>query len=188
VTLVIETIGAVHDPDCLGAEIFQHLRQRFGPLPREHADHLPPHAGRIGQGPQQVEDGTGAKLDAGGRDVLRCRMMRRREHEADAGLADAERDLVRRKVDIDSKRGEHVGGAGFRRQRAIAVLGDRHAGAGDDQRGAGRNVERARSVAAGADHVDGVGRRVDAHHLGAHRGDGAGNLVDGLAAHAQPHQ
>ncbi len=83
---------------------------------------------------------------------------------------------------------QHVGGAGLRRQRAIAVLGDRHAGAGDDERGAGRDVERAGGVAAGADHVDRVGRRFHAQHLGAHGGDRAGDLVDGFAAHAQRHQ
>ena len=115
-------------------------------------------------------------------------MMRRREHEADAGLADAMADLLGVEIDIDAKRRQHVGRAGARRQRAVAVLGDRHAGAGDDKRGAGRNVERAGGVAAGADHVDGVGRRLDAQHLRAHRGDGAGDLVDGLAAHAQRHQ
>ena len=32
------------------------------------------------------------------------------------------------------------------------------------------------------------GGAVDAQHLRAHRGDGAGDLVDGLAAHAQRHQ
>ena len=42
----------------------------------------------------------------------------------------------------------------LRGQRAVAVLGDRHAGARDDERGAGRDVEGAGGVAAGADHVD----------------------------------
>ena len=84
--------------------------------------------------------------------------------------------------------GQHVGGARARRQRAVAVLGDRHAGARDDEGGAGRDVDRAGAVAAGADDVDGVGGRVDPQHLGAHRRDRAGDLVDGLAAHAQRHQ
>ena len=83
---------------------------------------------------------------------------------------------------------EHVGGARFRRQRAVAVLGDRHAGARDDESGASRDIERAGGVAAGADHVDGVRRRLHAEHLGAHGGDRAGDLVDGFPAHAQAHQ
>ena len=68
-------------------------------------------------------------------------------------------DLFGRKVDLDAERGERVGGAGARGQRAVAVLGDRHAAAGDDEGGAGRDVERARAVAAGADDVDGIGGR-----------------------------
>ena len=56
------------------------------------------------------------------------------------------------------------------------------------KRGAGRHVDRAGAVAAGADHVDGVGGSVDAQHLGAHRRYRAGDLVDGFAAHPQRHQ
>ena len=178
----------MHHPGPFGAEIFKHLRQRLGPLLGEHANHLAAHAGRVGERSEQVEDRAGAELDAGRPDILHRRMMRRREHEADAGLADAVPDLLGRQVDIDAQRRQYVGGAGLRRQRAIAVLGDRHARAGDNKRRAGRNVERAGGVAAGADHVDGVRRRVDPQHLGAHRGDRAGDFIDRLAAHAQRHQ
>ena len=48
------------------------------------------------------------------------------------------------------------------------MLGDLDAGAGDDQRRAGRDIVGARAIAAGADDVDGVRRRVDRRHLGAH--------------------
>ena len=91
-------------------------------------------------------------------------------------------------IDLDAERDEHVGGARARRQRAVAVLCHRHPGAGDDEGGAGGDVERARGVAAGADHVDGVGGRHDAQHLAAHRRDRPGDLLDGLAAHPQSHQ
>ena len=97
-------------------------------------------------------------------------------------------DLLGRDVDLDAERRQHVGRARARRQRAIAVLGDGHAGAGDDEGGAGRDVDRAGAVAAGADHVDGVGGSLDAQHLGAHRRHRAGDLVDGFAAHPQRHQ
>ena len=92
---------------------------------------------------------------------------------------------VGRQLDVDAEGGERVGGAGLRRQRAVAVLGDRHAGAGDDEGGGGGDVVAAGGVAAGADNVDGVGRRLHRGHLGAHGGDRAGDLVDGLAAQAQ---
>jgi hypothetical protein len=61
--------------------------------------------------------------------------------------------------DVDAERGQHVGRARLRGERAVAVLGDRHARAGDDEGGAGGDVVGAGRVAAGADDVDGVGRR-----------------------------
>jgi len=71
---------------------------------------------------QQIEDGARAKLDASRPDVLHRRMMRGREHESDAGLADAASHGVGRKLDLDAECGEHVGGARARRQGAVAVL------------------------------------------------------------------
>ena len=70
---------------------------------------------------------------------------------------------------------------------AADVLGDRNAGAGDDQSGASRDIIRSRCVAAGADHVDRIGRGGNAQHLAAHGRDGAGDLLDGLATHAHCH-
>ena len=61
-----------------------------------------------------------------------------------------------RKIDLHAERREHVGRAGARRQRAVAVLGDRHAGARDDESRAGGDVVGAGRVAAGADDVDRV--------------------------------
>ena len=112
----------------------------------------------------------------------------RRPQEADAGLGDAARDGLGRHVELDAERGQHVGGAGQRGDAAVAVLGDLHAGAGRDQRRAGRDVVGAVAVAAGADDVDGVGRHLDAVHAGAQHLRGAGDLLDRLAAHAQRHQ
>ena len=125
---------------------------------------------------------------AGRPDMAHRRMMRRREHEADAGFADAVADRFGRDVDLDAERGEHVGGAGLRGKAAIAMLGDRHAGAGDHEGRRRRDVDAVRAVAAGADDVDGAFGRFDPQHLLAHGGDRAGDLVDRLAAHAQRHQ
>ena len=123
-----------------------------------------------------------------GADILHRRMMRGREHEADAGLADAARHLFGRQLDLDAERHQHVGRAGARGERAVAMLGDRHAGARDDQAPRRWRCCRCRSIAAGADHIDGVRGRFHPQHLRAHRGHRAGDLVDGLAAHAQRHQ
>ena len=62
-------------------------------------------------------------------------------------------------VDVDAERGEDIGGAGLGGEGAVAVLGHRHAAAGDDERRGGRDVEGAGAVAAGADGVDGAGGR-----------------------------
>ncbi len=110
------------------------------------------------------------------------------EHEADAGLTDAAGDGFGRSFDVDAEGGEGVGGAGFRRQGTVAVLGDLQAGAGSDYGGAGGDIVGARGITAGADDVEGIGGGFDRRHLLAHGHDGAGDLVNGFTAHAQSHQ
>ena len=58
-----------------------------------------------------------------------------------------------------AERLEHVGRATVRARGPVPVLGDRHAGAGHDDRADRRDVERAAAVAARADDVDGRRRR-----------------------------
>ena len=110
-----------------------------------------------------------------------------REHEADADLVDALRHLRRAEVDVDPERLERVGAARLRGHGAPAVLGHPRASGGSDEYGRGRDVERARAVAAGADHVDQIVRVLDldpgrelAHHLG-----GGGDLAYGFLLHPQ---
>ena len=178
----------MHHVGGFAPEIVEHLRQRLDPLLGKDPDHLALDAGRVRQRTEQVEDRARAELDARRPHMLHRGMMRGREHEADAGAGDAAADVIGGNIDAHAERGEHVGGAGARREGAVAVLRHRHAAARDDQGRAGRDVVGAGGVAAGADHVDRVRRRLDAQHLRAHRGDGAGDLVDRLAAHAQRHQ
>ncbi len=61
---------------------------------------------------------------------------------------------LRLDLDLDAERGQHVGAARARRDRAVAVLGDRHAARRRDERRRGRDVEGAPAVAAGAAGVD----------------------------------
>ena len=90
--------------------------------------------------------------------------------------------------DVGAQRLEHIGASRLRRHRAIAVLGHARAGRGRDEHRRGRDVERVRRVAAGADDVDqmlAVGH-VDlggklAHHLRGRR-----DLADRLLLDAQP--
>ena len=113
------------------------------------------HARRIGERAEEVEHRARAELDPRRADMPHRGMVGRREHEADARPRGCSRAIFSgAEVDLHAERREHVRRAGFRRERAVAVLGDRHARAGDDEGGAGRDVVGAGRVAAGADDVD----------------------------------
>src|SRR5882762_3327052 len=122
---LVEAVGAVHHISAVGAEVLEHVGERLDPLARKHPDHLAFHAGRVRQRPQQVEDGSGAELDACRADMLHGRMMCRREHESDPGGLDTGTDRFRRDIYLDTKGGEDVGGAGSRRQGTVAEHGNR---------------------------------------------------------------
>jgi hypothetical protein len=94
-----------------------------------------------------------AQLLAHRRHVLHGRMVVGREHEADAALLDAARDLLGRQVDVDAQRLQHVGAARLARHAAPAVLAHLGARCGRHEHRAGRDVEGVRAVAAGADDV-----------------------------------
>ena len=83
---------------------------------------------------------------------------------------------------------EQVGRAGEARRRAVAVLGDRAARAGGDQRGGGRDVERAPPAAraGGVEQVLALGRHVRGQRP--HRARQPGELVDRLALRPQRDQ
>ena len=120
----------------------------------EHSDELIRGSGGIGERPQDIENRPHAQLLPHWRRVLHRRVVARREHEADSGLADAGRDLRRREQDVRAQRFEYVRAARFRRHRTVAVLGYAGSGAGRDEHRRGRDVERMRSVAARADDVE----------------------------------
>ncbi len=176
------------DPGGFRAERQKSLSDRPDPFGRVDADEKTADAGGIGERPQHVEDRAGAELDARGADEAHGGMVRRREHEADAGLRHDRRDAIGRQVDIDPQRRQDVGRPGAGRKGAVAVLGDRHPAAGHHEGGAGRHVVGAGMVAAGSDNIDGVGRGRDPRHVGAHHIDRTGDLVGRLAAHAQRHE
>jgi hypothetical protein len=155
----------------------------------EHADQLGPHAGRIGEGSQQVEQGAHGQRAAQRDDGARRRMVERRKQKADADLGDQARRLFRRPVDGNAERLQHVGAAALRGGRPVAVLGDRDAGAGGDQRRRGREVEAAGAVAARTGRVEhGLEGERQRHGARLQRGRRADQLLDRLALDAQPDQ
>jgi hypothetical protein len=109
-------------------------------------------------------------------------MVGRCEHEAEAELVDRLRDALGGELELEPELLEHVGAAGERRDRAIAVLRDACAGRRRDERGGGRDVERLAAVATRAGGVDEiVALRVDRNHVRAHGLGRAGDLVGRLA-------
>src|SRR5690242_6628011 len=70
------------------------------------------------------------------------------EEEPDARLIDAAADGLRRQVEADAERFEHVRRAALARDRPVSVLGYSDARRGDDERDRCRDVERLENVAA----------------------------------------
>ncbi len=183
---LVDAARAVDDVGALGAELDERVRQRARQLRRVHAEHERARTGGVRQRAEHVEHGTRRQLAPDGGCVLHRRMVRLREQEAEAELVDRPLDPLRRQLEAEAERLEHVGGAARRRRSAVAVLRDRRAACGRDQGGRGGDVVRVRAVAACADDVDEVASlRVDPQHVLAHRLRAAGDLVRRLALRAQ---
>ena len=153
---LVDPAGAVDDERAARAELGQHVGDHGHELRRVDADDLGARAGRVRQRAEHVEDGARRELVPDRPGVLHRGMVRRREHEAEAELVDRLRDPLGGEVELEAERLEHVGAAGQRGDRAVAVLRDACAGCRGDERGRGRDVERLAAVAAGAGGVDEV--------------------------------
>ena len=109
---LVDPVRAVDDERAPRAELRQHLRDRAHELRREHAHHLCPRAGRVRQRAEDVEDSPRRELAPHRRRVLHRRVVRRREEEAEAELVDRARDPLRRQLELEAERLEHVRRAG----------------------------------------------------------------------------
>ena len=183
---LVHAVFRVHHQHVFTAQIGQHPRQRLHQFAGEHAQHLVGRPGGIGQRAQHVEDGAHAHLLARADGVLHGAVVPGREHEAHPHPLDALRHLFGREVQVHPGGLQHVGAAGLAGDGTVAVLGHLAASGGDHETAGGGDIEGAGAVAAGADDVDHVlavhlhpGCQL-AHHLGS-----GGDLVDGLALHAQ---
>ena len=158
------------------------------PFLLEHAEQLVLAPAGLVSGPSRLNTVRTPSSFRTGAGMAHRGVMRGREHEAHPGFGDAARHFLRPQVDVHAKRLQHVGAAAARRDRPVAVLRHRHAGAGHHEGGAGRDVEGAAAVAAGAAGVDGAFRRAHCQHLGPHSAGGPGDLLHGLAAGPKPHE
>ena len=180
---------AVDDERAPRPQLSEHLRDR--PHERRHvdADHLRPGAGGVRERAEHVEHGTRGQLAPHGRRVPHRRMVRRREHEAEAELVDRLFDAGHRLLERKTKRFEHVRRARCGRDGAVAVLRHACTRSGRNDRRRSRDVDRARAVAAGPSRVDEVvALRPDGEHVAAHRLRTAGDLVRGLALEPERHE
>ena len=112
------------DQRVLAAEADQGLGDRLLEVAVGDAEELALGAGRVGQRAEEVEDRAHRQLLADRDDVRGRLVVLRGEHEAEADLVDAGRDLLGRQLDRHPERLEHVGRAGAAGRRAVAVLGD----------------------------------------------------------------
>ena len=179
---LVDPVRAVDDERAARPELGEDLGDRAHERGRVDADHLGAGPGGVRQRAEHVEHGTRRQLAPDGRSVAHRRVVRGREHEAEAELVDRLRDPLRRLLEREAERLEHVGRAGGRRDGAVAVLRHTGPGCGGDDRGRRRDVDRVRSVAAcarGVDEVVALGR--DRQDVLAHRLGAARNLVGRLA-------
>mgnify|MGYP001454115508 CR=1 FL=1 len=113
------------------------------PVGRKHAEQLHFRPAGVGQWAEQVEDRGDLQLLAHRHDVADCAVVPLGEQEAHAGLRNRLFDQGEVSLKVHAQGGQHVGRTGFGGCRAVAVLGDRNAGAGENERGAGRDIDRA---------------------------------------------
>jgi len=114
------------------------------------------------------------------------------EEKTDAHLANTGSHLIRWHTQVNAQGLEYIGAAAMRGDGAVAMLGHRNAGCGHHKAGGGRDVETARTIAAGTDDVHqhltggGIDAGVDKGGFFTHHLDRTDDLIDGLAFHAQP--
>ena len=183
---LVDAERAVDDEGAAGAELRQHVRDRAHERLRVDADHLRTGAGRVRERAEHVEHGTRRELAPDRCRVLHRRVVRGREHEAEAELVDRLRDPLGRLLELEAQLLEHVRRARRGRDGAVAVLRDAGARRRGDDRRRGRDVDRAGAVATGARRVDEVvAPRVHGQDVLAHRLGAAGDLVGRLSLQPQ---
>ena len=118
------------------------------------ADDLPAGIGGIGQWAQQIENGGESEGLADIGDMPHGRVVAGGVGEANVGFTQAPGFLLRVRFNIDAQHAQDIGRAGARRDRAVAMFGNRDSsGSRDDGDGRG-NIEKGGGDAPGAAGVD----------------------------------
>ena len=138
----VKSVGAVNDQRVFRAENSQYVGHLLAQLRVGDTDELGPGPGGIRQGAEHVEDGAYPDFTAGPCGESHGWMEDLREHEPDSDRFEAGPDPIGAEVDLDAKRFENVGAAGGAGHRAVAVLGDPHTRARDDEGGGRGDIER----------------------------------------------
>src|SRR3972149_4213596 len=137
----------MHHHDVGAPQVFQHMRQWFNPVMTENSDELVWRTRRIGQWPEEIEQGTHPHFTARADRMLHGAMMQGGKHESYPGLINTARYLRRCQIDINTCRLQHIGAAGFAGYRTVAVLGHL-AARSRNYKGAGRgDVKCGRTIA-----------------------------------------
>ncbi len=119
----------------------------------EHAHQNIGCASRIGEWAQDVEDGSHTQLFAHRRHIFHGWVVVGCEHETNAHLRNALRDLRWREVDADTQTLEHIRTAAFAADAAATMFAHFGTCCCGDKHRASRNVEGVRAIATGAHDV-----------------------------------
>ena len=144
--------------------------------------------GRIGEGAQDVEEGSHTQLFSDGRHILHGRVVVGREHEAHPCLSNTLCDLFGVEMKARPQTLQHIGAPALRAHAAVAVFAHPSSRCGRHEHRASRYIEGVRAVAAGAHDVDQMRAVLDVHFGGelAHDFGRGRDLADGFFFHAQP--
>ena len=144
--------------------------------------------GRIGEGPQDIEEGTNAQFFSDGRHILHGRVVVGSEHEAHPRLSNALCDLFGVQKETRPQTLQHIGAPALRTHAAVAVFAHPGSRGGGHEHRASRYIEGVRAVATRAHDVDQM-RAVFHVHFGGELAHDLGrgrDLADGFFFHAQP--
>lgn len=181
---------AADDHGAAEAELLEDLGDGLAEIGVGYAHQLAVGSGGVKEGAEDIEHGALAAFGAdftGGSDVAESGVIAWGEEEGEMLVAQGGGGQVGGEFDGDAEGFEDVGAAGSGSDGAIAVFGDGHTGASDEQGDGGGDIEGMLTVAAGAADIEetgmaGGGIDGDRHGAIAEGGGEGGDFGGGFAA------